>query len=54
MLFLTRQNMHEYCWYFMDKQHDGMVGDGQQQEENHGGGAGHKQGNSRPKNIPEA
>lgn len=37
----------------MDKQHDGMVGDGQQQEENHGGGAGHQQGDPRSKHIPK-
>lgn len=38
----------------MDKQHEGMVGDCQQQEENHGGGAGHKQGDPRAKHIPKA
>lgn len=53
MLLFTRHDVHEDCGYFVEEQHDGMVGDGQQQEEKNGGSARHQEGYPRSKNVPK-
>lgn len=48
---LTRYDVHEERGQFVNEQHGGMVGYGQQQEENHGGSARHAQSRTRAEQI---
>lgn len=50
---LTRYDVHEERGKFVNEQHGGMVGDSQQEEEDHGGRARHAQGRAGPEDIPE-
>lgn len=50
---LTRYDVHEDRGQFVDEQHGGMVGYGEQQEENHGGSARHTQSRACPEKISE-
>lgn len=48
---LTRHDVHEERGQFVNEQHGGMVGYGEQQEENHRGSAGHAQSRASAEKI---